>query len=74
VSKTLKSGGIVAPRWVPNKEQKNCTSCNCQFDWMKRRHHCRRCGFVFCCDCTRYKSLLPAGTAAKESDTKVRGS
>ncbi|GMH50797.1 hypothetical protein TrRE_jg5744 [Triparma retinervis] len=70
VNQTLKSGGIVAPRWVPNKEQNNCTSCNCQFDWVKRKHHCRRCGFVFCGDCSGYKSLLPAGTAAKESNTK----
>ncbi|GMI32964.1 hypothetical protein TrCOL_g2964 [Triparma columacea] len=70
VNKTLKSGGIVAPRWVPNKEQNNCTTCNCQFDWVKRKHHCRRCGFVFCGDCSSHRSLLPAGTAAKESDTK----
>ena len=30
----------------------------------------RRCGEVFCADCTSKKALLPTGTAAKASDTK----
>ncbi|GMH48219.1 hypothetical protein TL16_g00240 [Triparma laevis f. inornata] len=70
VSKTKQNGAPVAPRWVPNKEKSSCTKCNCKFDWVKRRHHCRRCGEVFCGDCTNKKALLPANTAAKESDTK----
>ena len=69
-SKTVAGGGTVAPRWVPNKEKSNCSECNCTFDWVKRRHHCRRCGDVFCGDCSEQKALLPPNTAAKDSDTK----
>ena len=70
VSKAKAAGRPVAPRWVPNKEKSNCTKCNAEFDWVKRRHHCRRCGEVFCAECTSKKALLPTGTAAKPSDTK----
>ena len=70
VNSTVASGGEVAPRWVPNSERPNCCRCNVAFDWVVRRHHCRRCGNVFCGNCTNKKALLPTGTAAKTSDTK----
>jgi len=63
-------GGTVAPRWVPNNEKGSCTRCSANFDWAQRRHHCRRCGDVFCGNCSNQKALLPEGTAAKTSDTK----
>ena len=69
-STALADGGSVAPRWVPNKEQLNCTRCNSAFDWITRKHHCRRCGLVFCGECTGKKALLPKGTSAKDSDTR----
>ena len=70
VASTEQMTSGVAPRWVPNQEKKECSRCMANFDWAQRRHHCRRCGDVFCGSCTSQKALLPLGTAAKSSDTK----
>ncbi|XP_064600590.1 zinc finger FYVE domain-containing protein 21-like isoform X2 [Liolophura sinensis] len=34
-------------------------NCNTKFDFMKRRHHCRRCGQCFCNSCCETKMSLP---------------
>ncbi len=38
------------------------------FDWVVRRHHCRRCGNVFCDTCACKKALLPSGSATRNID------
>ena len=48
--------------WVPDEVVLTCHSCCGAFDKVFRwRHHCRRCGLVFCGDCCR-------GTLALVSD------
>nr|AVV27000.1 Rheb [Eukaryota sp.] len=48
------------PRWVPDREAKECTQCSTKFTFLKtRKHHCRSCGSVFCDSCTNYQSYLP---------------
>ena len=39
--------------WVPDKESKQCEGCSAAFGLMRRRHHCRVCGGVFCDACTK---------------------
>jgi len=34
-----------------DSESPQCTTCNKQFTFFNRRHHCRSCGAVFCVDC-----------------------
>ncbi|RMX67416.1 hypothetical protein DD238_003296 [Peronospora effusa] len=45
-------------RWIPDAEVSVCFSCQLIFDWMRRKHHCRYCGYVFCELCTPQRSLI----------------
>ncbi|XP_013412746.1 zinc finger FYVE domain-containing protein 21-like [Lingula anatina] len=50
---------LYEPPWVPDKECHECMKCSARFDFMKRRHHCRRCGKCFCDKCCTIKIALP---------------
>uniref|UniRef100_A0A0K8RAG2 Putative zinc finger fyve domain-containing protein 21 n=1 Tax=Ixodes ricinus TaxID=34613 RepID=A0A0K8RAG2_IXORI len=39
------------PPWTPDRERSDCVRCRCKFDLITRRHHCRRCGRVYCGSC-----------------------
>jgi hypothetical protein len=47
-------------RWMRDEEAQNCCSAACRvgFTATVRRHHCRKCGQVFCDDCTSEKMLI----------------
>ncbi|XP_035466028.1 zinc finger FYVE domain-containing protein 21 isoform X1 [Scophthalmus maximus] len=47
------------PRWVPDKECPRCMQCDTKFDFIRRKHHCRRCGRCFCDKCCSKKVALP---------------
>ncbi|XP_014674613.1 PREDICTED: zinc finger FYVE domain-containing protein 21-like [Priapulus caudatus] len=47
------------PHWVPDKECSRCTGCQARFDFLKRRHHCRRCGQIYCSVCSGNLTPLP---------------
>ncbi|KAF0727759.1 hypothetical protein Ae201684_014274 [Aphanomyces euteiches] len=47
-------------RWIPDAEVSFCKSCGLLFDWVRRKHHCRYCGLVFCDECTQHRSLIRA--------------
>lgn len=38
--------------WMPDHSCRVCYECDTQFTFLNRRHHCRRCGRVFCGKCT----------------------
>jgi hypothetical protein len=40
--------------WVKDEDCKNCTDCNAKFSMLKRKHHCRWCGDIFCSECSRH--------------------
>jgi hypothetical protein len=46
-------------RWVDDADVKACFSCPKAFSFFTRKHHCRRCGFVFCSGCSDNKIPLP---------------
>ncbi|XP_056151965.1 zinc finger FYVE domain-containing protein 21 [Lampris incognitus] len=47
------------PQWVPDKECPRCMQCDIKFDFITRKHHCRRCGRCFCDKCCSKKVALP---------------
>nr|XP_020444374.1 zinc finger FYVE domain-containing protein 21 isoform X4 [Monopterus albus] len=46
------------PQWVPDKECPRCMQCDTKFDFIRRKHHCRRCGRCFCDKCCSKKVAL----------------
>ena len=48
-----------ASRWVPDHLHNTCMNCNGRFCWLfVRRHHCRKCGGLFCGKCTKHKVYI----------------
>ncbi|XP_022915844.1 lateral signaling target protein 2 homolog [Onthophagus taurus] len=47
------------PIWIPDVEAPKCMSCGSNFTVVKRRHHCRNCGKVFCSRCSSNNVPLP---------------
>lgn len=50
--------GTYPPEWLPDHETDTCMACDNLFTLIKRRHHCRSCGKIFCGDCCRLKARL----------------
>ncbi|KAM7492506.1 hypothetical protein LguiA_035427 [Lonicera macranthoides] len=49
------------PKWLADSSASACMLCNVRFHpIMCSRHHCRFCGGLFCNECSKGRSLLPA--------------
>ena len=48
-----------APPWVSDKKVANCGNCQATFTFTNRRHHCRKCGYIFCNSCSSKQSAIP---------------
>ncbi|XP_014241628.1 lateral signaling target protein 2 homolog [Cimex lectularius] len=48
-----------APSWVPDQAAPSCMYCTSPFTVVRRRHHCRNCGKVFCARCSSNSVPLP---------------
>lgn len=46
------------PTWVPDSDVTHCSSCVETFTLLKRKHHCRYCGKIFCQNCTGKTAVL----------------
>ncbi|KAJ8985222.1 hypothetical protein NQ317_018251 [Molorchus minor] len=46
--------------WVPDHAVSRCTGCGTEFWLGRRRHHCRKCGNIFCADCSENSTPLPS--------------
>ncbi|CAD5120926.1 DgyrCDS9481 [Dimorphilus gyrociliatus] len=47
-----------SPVWVPDNKTTECFGCQVNFTTFNRRHHCRKCGKIFCGTCSKYKELI----------------
>ena len=45
---------FMAPIWVPDELVDSCTSCMQSFNLIRRRHHCRNCGQIYCNNCSSH--------------------
>ena len=57
--------------WIKDEERPFCQHCGKEFYFLRRRHHCRSCGDVFCSKCspiheTFNERLCPSCTSARE--------
>ncbi|VDK70329.1 unnamed protein product [Litomosoides sigmodontis] len=59
VQETLPLPSLVGVRWVPDSDCEQCTACGAQFTLVRRRHHCRNCGRIFCSRCSANSLPLP---------------
>lgn len=54
-----KGGEGEVSHWAPDEDAIACFACNDKFTLIKRRHHCRSCGGIFCSQCCSKKVTLP---------------
>ncbi|XP_062981970.1 lateral signaling target protein 2 homolog [Elgaria multicarinata webbii] len=47
------------PGWVPDEVCSYCTACKAPFTVIRRKHHCRSCGKIFCSRCSSHSAPLP---------------
>lgn len=50
---------LTPPAWIPDESAPLCMSCQSVFTVVRRRHHCRNCGKVFCGKCSANAVPLP---------------
>lgn len=57
---------LIGRKWVEDAEAVKCMQCTAVFTTIRRRHHCRNCGGIFCGACTRKRApVLKYGFSEK---------
>ena len=41
-------------KWLDDNEYNNCNICKANFSLFFRKHHCRKCGYIYCKNCINY--------------------
>ncbi|XP_060621623.2 lateral signaling target protein 2 homolog [Anolis sagrei] len=54
-----REGALGPPEWVPDSTCSHCMACRQPFTFLRRRHHCRSCGKIFCSRCSSHLAPLP---------------
>lgn len=52
--------------WMPDASAESCTKCHRLFTLFLRRHHCRRCGWIFCAGCSNNRITHLRGPEDKD--------
>ncbi|KAJ2815847.1 hypothetical protein IWW50_006694, partial [Coemansia erecta] len=60
--------------WSPDDSTDACRQCARRFTLFVRRHHCRRCGLVFCDSCSAQRALLASPTSPAQGGYYARNS
>jgi hypothetical protein len=56
-------------RWKRDLEENACEDCELPFSFVRRRHHCRRCGGLFCDACSSKKLDLAVALTGENNAT-----
>uniref|UniRef100_A0A8C5UH31 FYVE-type domain-containing protein n=1 Tax=Malurus cyaneus samueli TaxID=2593467 RepID=A0A8C5UH31_9PASS len=64
-SEAGKGGARRLPEWVPDSTCSQCSACRSPFTLLRRRHHCRSCGKIFCARCSPNAAVLPHYSQSK---------
>mmetsp|Transcript_14282 Transcript_14282/g.19848 ORF Transcript_14282/g.19848 Transcript_14282/m.19848 type:complete len:281 (-) Transcript_14282:881-1723(-) len=67
------SGDSGTPIWQSDSEVTRCQACDKPFQILLRRHHCRRCGRIFCAICTSARMYLPGVASLAHEPQRVCG-
>ncbi|XP_059716183.1 lateral signaling target protein 2 homolog isoform X2 [Haemorhous mexicanus] len=59
VARLRRAGSHPLPEWVPDSTCSQCSACRSPFTLLRRRHHCRSCGKIFCARCSPNTAVLP---------------
>ncbi|XP_036247764.1 lateral signaling target protein 2 homolog [Molothrus ater] len=60
-----RAGARSLPEWVPDSTCSQCSACRSPFTLLRRRHHCRSCGKIFCARCSPNTAVLPFYSQSK---------
>lgn len=55
-----------APEWKEDADASSCFRCRSDFTTLRRRHHCRACGQIFCNACSSKTAAIPKFGIEKE--------
>jgi hypothetical protein len=58
--------------WMSDRSSKACYECEQLFTFMRRRHHCRSCGQIFCSQCCARLPQSFGGPKVDESISRLR--
>eukprot|EP00299_Pterocystis_sp_00344_P013623 c6697_g1_i1.p1 GENE.c6697_g1_i1~~c6697_g1_i1.p1 ORF type:complete len:781 (-),score=148.17 c6697_g1_i1:171-2513(-) len=57
--KSLLRESVPMADWIADVDAHCCWGCGTSFSLMRRKHHCRSCGHIFCHSCSSLRSPIP---------------
>lgn len=71
---SIPNGTVTKVHWKPDVSATKCAHISClrTFSFLERKHHCRKCGDIFCAAHTMYEVRLSSSASFMVGGTQVR--
>ncbi|KAF9961949.1 1-phosphatidylinositol-3-phosphate 5-kinase [Mortierella alpina] len=69
VIRRLRGEGVNRDYWMADENAKECFVCSASFFILRRKHHCRICGHIFCSKCA--SKIIPGAKLGYEGNLRV---